>query len=70
MGRIFNGLLVRPIKQFFIDTFSQVIEINKRYAHPRIVTSKAVKISLLLLRLYLIFLLGILFFKFFTTVVK
>lgn len=70
MGTIFNELLFRPVKQFFKNSFSQVSEINKKYAHPHIKTSPAVKFSLLMLRIYLILLIGILVFKFYTTVVK
>jgi len=70
MINIFSELLVKPIGRFFKNSFAQVAEINKRYAVPRIKTSKAVKLSLLMLRLYLILLVGILFFKFYTIVVK
>ncbi len=70
MGLFFNDLIVTPLKRFFSNTFSQIAEINKKYAQPHIKTTKAVRFSLFMLRLYLIFLLGILFYKFFTTVVK
>jgi len=70
MRIFFNELILTPLKRFFKNSFLQVAEINKKYAHPHIRTSRAVKFSLLMLRLYLILLVGILFFKFFTTVVK
>lgn len=70
MRSFFNELIFRHVKLFFKNSFSQIAEINKKYAHPHIKTSKAVKFSLLMLRLYLILLIGILFFKFYTTVVK
>jgi hypothetical protein len=42
--------------------------INKKYAVPKIEMSGAVKFSLLLLRLYLILLVGLMIFKFVTLV--
>ena len=70
MGRFFSEFILKPVARFFENTFSQITEINTKYATPHIKTSKLVKISLLMLRIYLIVLVGILFFKFFTTVVK
>jgi len=70
MERIFNELLFRPVKHFFRNSFEQISQINKKYATPSIKTGRAVKFSLLLLRLYLVLLLALLFYKFFTTVVK
>jgi hypothetical protein len=70
MAEFFNEFIIGRIKRFFLNTFSAVVEINKKYAHPQIKTSRAVKFSLLCLRLYLILLIGILFYKFYTTVVK
>ena len=59
-------MIINAIK----DLISTVQGINKRYAKPALATSKAVKFSLLCLRLYLILLVGILFFKFYTTIAK
>ena len=70
MIKFFNELVFRPLRRFLDNSFYQINEINRRYATPHIKTSKAVKFSLLMLRLYLIVLVGILFFKFYTTVVK
>ena len=70
MGTAFNELLFRPVKQFFKNSLEQISEINKKYAKPSITTGKAVRCSLILLRLYLIVLVALLFYKFFTTVVK
>ncbi len=53
---------------FFSQIFSAVREINKKYAVPQLKTSRAVRFALLCLRLYLILLLVLLFFKFFTTI--
>lgn len=47
--------------------FTQKIhEINRKYAHPRLVMSGPVKICLLLLRCYLLLLIGLLLYKFIT----
>ena len=48
------------------DKFGKIIEINEKYAHPKIEMSPTVKISLFLLRVYLIFLLLLLVYKFIT----
>jgi hypothetical protein len=46
---------------------NKVAEINERYRTPRIKMSRGVKIALLVLRLYLLFLVVILAYKFITT---
>jgi hypothetical protein len=46
---------------------NKIVEINERYRTPRIKMSRGVKIALLVLRLYLLFLLVILAYKFITT---
>jgi hypothetical protein len=45
----------------------KVREINRRYAKPRIKMSRAVKFSLLMLRLYLIFLVMLLVYRLITS---
>jgi hypothetical protein len=70
MGEFFNDFIISRIKRFFVNTFSAVSAINRKYATPHIRTSRAVKFALLCLRLYLILLIGILFFKFFTVLKK
>lgn len=45
---------------------NKIREINERFRTPRIHMSRAVKFSLLMLRLYLIFLVLILAYKFYT----
>ena len=52
------------MKEFFKGRFIKIKEINRRYAKPRVKMTKGVKIALLLLRLYLILLVGILILKF------
>ena len=54
----------------FKDLISAVQEINRRYAKPQIAMTPATKFALIGLRLYLIVLVGILFFKFFTMAAK
>lgn len=44
--------------------FHKVGEINRRYREPRIEMSLGVRASLLILRIYLLFLVGIMFYKF------
>ena len=48
------------------SNFKKINEINKKYNKPRIEMSFAVKLSLFLLRMYLILLVGLLVFKFIT----
>jgi hypothetical protein len=48
----------------FKNLATQVREINLKYSKPRIKMTPEVKFSLLFLRLYLIFLIGIMLFKF------
>ena len=45
-------------------------EINRKYSKPRIKQTRLVSIALLALRLYLLLLVGVLFYKFITTVTK
>ena len=56
------------IKSFFSHNYAKIREINEKYATPNIEMSKWVKLSLLALRIYLIFLVGLLFYKFITLV--
>ena len=47
----------------------KVRAINRRYAHPRLTISPAVRVCLLILRLYLLFLVGLLAYRFIAIVV-
>ena len=47
----------------------KVRAINRRYAHPRLAISPAVRVCLLILRLYLLFLVGLLAYRFVAIVV-
>jgi len=52
--------MVNMIKRLFL----KIGEINRRYREPRIKMSLGVRASLLILRIYLLFLVGIMFYKF------
>jgi hypothetical protein len=60
--------LAKRIKKFLARRFSKIIEINKKYEAPRIKMNLLTRIGLLFLRLYLLFLVVILFYKFYTLV--
>lgn len=60
--------LVKQIQNIFHNLINSVREINRKYAKPRIKLTKWVKVSLFLLRLYLLLLVGLLIFKFITIV--
>ena len=47
----------------------KVRAINRRYARPRLTISPAVRVCLLILRLYLLFLVGLLVYRFVAIVV-
>lgn len=51
---------------FWVRRFSRIREINRKYAVPHVRMTAGVRVALVLLRLYLLLLVGILFFKFFT----
>ncbi len=54
------------IKRLFTSNYAKFRAINAKYQKPNVQMSQPVKISLLLLRLYLIFLVGLLLYKFIT----
>ncbi|MBF0486526.1 MAG: hypothetical protein HQK98_00055 [Nitrospirae bacterium] len=56
------------IRSFLKNNYAKVREINKKYKTPNVEMSPWVKFSLLLLRLYLIFLVVLLGYKFITLV--
>lgn len=63
------NLIKKQIKIAYNQHFSRIIEINKKYAKPSIEMSTPVKIALLILRIYLIVLVGLLVFKFTTMLI-
>ena len=58
-----SGLL----KGLLSARFRPFVEITRKYRTPRIKMTRSVRIALLLLRIYLILIIGILAFKFFTS---
>ena len=60
--------LHRRITAFIGRRFARITEINKKYATPQIKMTPQVKLALLILRLYLLFLVVVLAYKF-TTIV-
>jgi hypothetical protein len=58
------------MREYFKRRFSKIREINRKYATPRAKMTKGVAFALLMLRLYLILLVGILIIKFITMVNK
>ena len=54
--------LMNPLKRLV----NKIREINRQYAKPRIVLSRRTRLTLLVLRLYLIVLVILLAYKFFT----
>jgi hypothetical protein len=59
-----GGLLSRTLKGWI----AKIREINSKYSQPRVKMTPLVKASLLILRLYLIMLVIILVYKFYTVV--
>ena len=61
-----NGLALTRLKEFIGRQWAVIAEINRKYAEPRITMSRSVKLALLLLRFYLIFLVILLGYRFLT----
>jgi hypothetical protein len=61
-----TGERLNMILEFFKSTVDTVKSINQKYAKPQIKMTRLVKFSLLSLRLYLLFLVGILVYRFIT----
>ncbi len=58
----------RNVRVFFKTGFRPFVEITRKYRTPRIRMTRSVRIALLALRIYLIVMVGILVFKFFSSV--
>ncbi|MBF0510881.1 MAG: hypothetical protein HQL13_00985 [Candidatus Omnitrophica bacterium] len=58
------------IKKAIHDLVETIRAINKKYAKPALKTNKATKVALFCLRLYLLLLVGLLFFKLFVSIKK
>ena len=61
--------LLYSFQAIFSRNMAKIRAINARYAHPRLVMSPVVRWSLLALRIYLLTLVGLLGYKFYTLVV-
>ncbi|MDD3014224.1 MAG: hypothetical protein PHC34_11025 [Candidatus Gastranaerophilales bacterium] len=59
-------IIKKQIKKFYEDNFDKIIEINEKYANPKIEMSPIVKFTLLILKFYLLFIMGLLIYKFIT----
>jgi hypothetical protein len=57
------------VKGWLARRFAPITEINRKYRHPRIKMTRMVSVVLLFLRLYLIFLVLLLGYKFVTLLV-
>ena len=60
--------MAASLKAFWGRHFRAIREITRKYKTPNVTMTPAVKFALLFLRLYLLLLVGLLFFKFFTLV--
>ena len=64
----FVRVIQSEFRRLLNDNIEKIEEINKKYEKPRITMTPAVRYSLMGLRYYLMILVGILVFKFFTLV--
>ncbi len=62
--------LPHAVQSMLEKNIAKVRAINARYAKPRLIMSPAVRWSLMTLRIYLLVLVGLLGYKFFTLVVQ
>ena len=56
------------LNKFFARRFEKIAELNRKYRTPRIAMTPMTRVALLLLRIYLLLLVAILFYKFFTII--
>lgn len=63
-----EGKTRKMARAFLSNRFRPFVEINQKYKTPRIKMTRQVRVALLLLRIYLIFIVGLLIFKLFTSV--
>jgi hypothetical protein len=62
------SIVRRRFSLVFRRQVEKIAEINRKYKHPRLVVKKSTAFALLLLRLYLLFLVGLLIYKFVITI--
>ncbi len=60
--------IINFFKELFLNAVNVVRDINKKYEKPRIKMTPLVSFSMFMLRTYLLLLVGILFYKFYTLV--
>jgi hypothetical protein len=58
----------RQVRLFLRRQAAVISAVNRKYAHPRLAVNKSTAFALLMLRLYLIFLVVLLIYKFILTV--
>jgi len=63
-----SGIETEKKTGYWTRLTTKIIEINDKYKTPKIHMSPAVKFTLLMLRIYLLFLVSLLIYKFITTV--
>ena len=68
MGFGFRNRILERARMFFVSGSSVISAINRKYATPRIRMTRGVALALLMLRLYLIFLVLLLAYKFWTMI--
>lgn len=61
--------MLTGIRSFLAKRFEKITEINRKYQKPRIAMTPLTSVVLLLLRIYLLLLVAILFYKFFTIII-
>lgn len=66
VARIFKGRVTGDLASTIRGFSKKISDINQRYATPKIRMSRWVKFSLLVLRIYLVFLVILLGYKFWT----
>jgi len=62
--KIIKKQLKKLLKSFYEEHFEKIIEINEKYASPRIAASPVVNFALTALKIYLIFIIGLFIYKF------
>jgi hypothetical protein len=60
----FKDLFLRPLKRLYTNAFAQIADINRKYKTPHVKTTPMVKFALIALRVYLLVLIGMLVYKF------
>ena len=66
--KIIKKQLKKLLKNFYEQHFEKIIEINEKYASPRMIISPPVKFALTALKFYLVFIVGLLVYKFITLI--